>query len=191
MNDQPFRLVFVCTGNRFRSPLAAALFSEATDGMPIEISSVGTLELAASRALPEAQEAALRFGVNLTEHRSRSLAEAPLHDADLVIGFERMHVATAVVDGRAQRDRTFTLPELAGLLARTESSRSSASESSTPVARARAKIRRAAAVRPPNDPKLLSIPELADPLGRAADEQREIAEQLRELTLQVHRSLFG
>ena len=109
-----------------------------------------------------------------------------MHDADLVIGFERMHVATAVVDGGARRDRTFTLPELADLLAGIESS-----PLSTPVARARDTVRRAAAARPSDDPKLLSIAELADPLGRSADEQREIAERLRELTLQVHRSLFG
>ena len=186
MSDDVFRLVFVCTGNRFRSPLAAALLREAADGVPIEISSAGTLELRGARALPEAQEAAVRFGVDLTEHRSRSVREAPLHDADLVIGFERMHVAKAVVDGGARRDRTFTLPELAGLLAEIDSS-----QSSTPVARARDTVRRAAAARPSDDPKLLSVAELGDPLGRSDDEQREIAERLREMTLQVHRGLFG
>lgn len=186
MSDDVFRLVFVCTGNRFRSPLAAALLRQAADGVPVEISSAGTLELGRLRALPEAQEAAVRFGVDLTEHRSRPVTETPLHDADLVIGFERMHVLTAVVDGRARRDRTFTLPELAGLLAGIESS-----QSSTPVAHARDSVRRAAAARPSDDPKLLSVAELADPLGRSDDEQREIAERLRELTLQVHRDLFG
>lgn len=182
-----FRLVFVCTGNRFRSPLAAALLSEAAaDGAPIEISSAGTLELRGAKALPEAQDAAVRFGVDLTEHRSRSVTEAPLHDADLVIGFERMHVATAVVDGGARRDRTFTLPELADLLAGIE-----LSPSTTPVARARDTVGRAAAARPTDDPKLLSIAEVADPLGRSDEEQREIAERIRELTLQVHGKLFG
>jgi len=186
LSDDVFRVVFVCTGNRFRSPLAAAVLSQAADGVPIDVSSAGTLDLSRAKALPEAQGAAERFGVDLTEHRSRSVAEAPLHDADLVIGFERMHVATAVVDGGAPRDRTFTLPELADLLAGIESS-----PSSTPVARARDTVRRAAAARPRDDPKLLSIAELADPLRRSADEQREIAERVRELTLQVHRSLFG
>jgi len=186
LNDDPFRVVFVCTGNRFRSPLAAALLRQATDGVPVEISSAGTLELRGARALPEAQEAAMRFGVDLTEHRSRSVTEAPLHDADLVIGFERMHVATAVVDGGARRDRTFTLPELADLLAGIESP-----PSSTPVGNARDTVRRAAAARPKDNPKLLSIAELPDPLGRSDEEQREIAERVRELTLQVRRSLFG
>lgn len=186
MSGDVFRLVFVCTGNRFRSPLAAALLRDAADGMPVEISSAGTLELGGARALPEAREAAVRYGVDLAEHRSRSVTESPLHDADLVIGFERMHVATAVVDGGARRDRTFTLPELADLLAGIEPS-----PSSTPVARARDAVRRAAAARPHDDPKLLSIAELSDPLGRSADEQRAIAERLRELTLQLRRSLFG
>jgi protein-tyrosine phosphatase len=186
LSDDVFRLVFVCTGNRFRSPLAAALLARAAEGVPIEIASAGTLELGGAGALPEAQAAAVRFGVDLTEHRSRSVTETPLRDADLVIGFERMHVAIAVVDGGARRDRTFTLPELAGLLAGIEPS-----PGSTPVARARDAVRRAAAARPADDPMLLSIAELADPLGRSDDEQGEVADRLRELTLQVHRSLFG
>jgi protein-tyrosine phosphatase len=186
LSDDVFRVVFVCTGNRFRSPLAAALLTRAAEGVPIEISSAGTLELGGARALPEAQDAAVRFGVDLTEHRSRSVTETPLDDADLVIGFERIHVATAVVDGGAPRDRTFTLPELAELLAGIEPS-----PSSTPVARARDAVRRAAAARPSDDPRLLSIAELPDPLGRSDDEQREVANRLRELTLQVDRSLFG
>jgi protein-tyrosine phosphatase len=186
LSDDVFHLVFVCTGNRFRSPLAAALLTRAAEGVPIEISSAGTLELGGVGVLPEAQEAAVRFGVDLTEHRSRSVAETPLHDADLVIGFERMHVVMAVVDGGARRDRTFTLPELADLLARIEPS-----PSRTPVARARDAVRRAAAARPADDPKLLSIAELADPLGRSDHEQGEVADRLRDLTLQVRRSLFG
>ena len=36
------QVVFVCTGNRFRSPLAAALFREATSGLPVDVRSMGT-----------------------------------------------------------------------------------------------------------------------------------------------------
>ena len=40
-----------------------------------------------------------------------------VRNADLVIGFEPYHVAAAVVDGGAARERSFLLRELAGILA--------------------------------------------------------------------------
>jgi hypothetical protein len=44
VSDASFEVVFVCTGNRFRSPLAAALFGRATAGLPVSVSSRGTLD---------------------------------------------------------------------------------------------------------------------------------------------------
>jgi len=51
-----FRIDFVCTGNRFRSPLAAELLRRAIGGLPVEVASVGTLDLGPLSALPEAME---------------------------------------------------------------------------------------------------------------------------------------
>ena len=60
-------------------------------------------------------------GIDVAAHRSRLLDS--IAAADLVVGFERIHVAAAVVDGGAQRDRVFTLPELVPLLERAGVSR--------------------------------------------------------------------
>jgi protein-tyrosine phosphatase len=186
MTQDVFRVVFVCTGNRFRSPLAAAVFRAAANGLPVDVSSVGTLHLADVGVLPEAAEAARRFGLDLQDHRVRSLATTPLSGADLVVGFERMHVVTAVVDGKARRDRTFTLPELTGLL-----QRAAVPGAATPVERAREAVRSAAAQRPQDDPQLHAVPQLQDPLGLPRDEQNAIAGRVRELTLQLREQLFG
>lgn len=186
MSDERFRVVFVCTGNRFRSPLAAALLRHAAGDALVEVSSVGTLELDRVGSLPEAAEAAMRFGVDLSGHRTRSLATTSLRDADLVVGFERAHVVAAVVDGGAARDRTFTLPELTELLGRIL-----APSSDEPVARAREAVRRAACARPEDDRNLMSVSELADPLGRSRHEQAEIADRVRELVEYLRTGLFG
>lgn len=166
--------------------MAAALLRRAAEGVPVEISSFGTLELDGVGALPEAAEAAMRFGVDLTAHRARSLAQTSLRDADLVVGFERAHVVAAVVDGGASRDRTFTLPELTELLDQIE-----APSSGEPVARARETVRRAAQARPKDDPNLISVSELPDPLGRPPPEQLEIASRVQELILLLRSGLFG
>ena len=186
MSGDVFRVIFVCTGNRFRSPLAAALFRAAADGLPVEVSSAGTLELTDVGALPEAEDAAREFGVDLSTHHATPVSRTPLSDVDLVVGFERMHVLTAVVDGGAQRGRSFTLPELAVLLGQVGRPVLAA-----PVARARETIRRAAAERPRDDPQLLSVRELGDPLGLQPDRQHAIALQVRDLTLELWDRLFG
>jgi protein-tyrosine phosphatase len=180
----PFRVAFVCTGNRFRSPLAERVLRQRVDDLPVEIESLGTLQLGPLEALPEAIREADRMGIDLTDHRARSLAGADLSDTDLVLGFERAHVVTAVVDAKASRDHTFTLPELVALLDRVD-----APQDLTPADRARSLVRRAAAHRPP-DPQLRSVPELSDPLGRRRDEQRGIALEVEELVGRLADVLF-
>jgi len=108
-----------------------------------------------------------------------------LAETDLVLGFERMHVVVAVVDGMAVRDRSFTLPEFVELIERLDPQPSNAIG-----AHARSLVRTAAALRPP-DPQLLSVPELGDPFRRTAVEQDRIAEQIRDLVERLARLLFG
>lgn len=112
------RIVFVCTGNRFRSPLAAAYLRRLLAGTGFDIASCGTSDVAraARGALPEAQAAAAASAIDLSSHRTRWIGEADLRDADLVVGFERSHVATAVLEAGAPRSKTFMLTELVQLL---------------------------------------------------------------------------
>ena len=183
MSADEFSVVFECTGNRFRSPLAAAFFQAAAQG-PVKVTSLGTLDLGDVEALPEAVELAREHGVDLTEHRASGLREIDLSASDLVIGFERKHVAAAVVDARARPDRTFTLPELVGLLRRVP-----AVAPGEPVVRARALVQAAHDLRP-HDFRRAPVPELADPLGLGHADQRAVAEQVRSLTGRLAALLF-
>lgn len=106
----------ICTGNRNRSPLAEAALREATAGLPVEVSSVGLLDLGNVPVLDETLEVARRIGLDLTEHRARCLASIDVSEADLVLGLEWEHVAAAVVDHRSPPARSFTLLELVELL---------------------------------------------------------------------------
>lgn len=182
---ETFHVVFVCTGNRFRSPLAAALFSRAAGELPVAVDSFGTLELEPMPALPAAVEEAARLGLDLSAHTSRPLAGANLTSADLVLGFERIHVARAVVDAHAKRERTFTLPELVALLPHR-----GAAQRDDQVGHARATVGAAAALRLPASPGT-DIPEIHDPLGRPTDVARAIANDLSNLTERLVAVLFG
>jgi len=114
--DKVFEVIFICTGNRARSALAAALFRRYSAGVRTAVSSAGTLDLACLPALPDAVEAGRRLGVDLSDHRAHGLGRGDLGSTDLVLGFEPGHVSAAVVDGKADPARAFLLGELVMLL---------------------------------------------------------------------------
>jgi protein-tyrosine phosphatase len=178
-----FEVVFLCTGNRFRSPMAAAFFARATDGLPVRVRSLGTLDVGPIPVLPEALEESASLGLDLSSHRACRLAGEDLSETDLVVGFERAHVAQAVVEARARRERTFTLPELVGLLAAI-----APSPDLDPVERARVALQAAHEARPASQ---AFAPEVADPLGRPRSAQRETATRVQELVTQLAIGLFG
>jgi protein-tyrosine phosphatase len=179
------QVAFVCTGNRFRSPLAAALLAREADGVPVRIVSLGTLDLGSKPALPEAVALAQELGLDLSGHASRTLASAELEPFDLVLGFERKHVVASVVEAGAHLERTFTLPELIGLLRRLPGP----PLPTDPVERALVRIRQAHTVRPPGF-RQGPMPELGDPLGKTLQAQRQTAAELDDLVSELAVSLF-
>jgi protein-tyrosine-phosphatase len=114
-SDRPFRMVFVCTGNQFRSPIAQAVAARLTTGLPILVSSCGLRAHDGRPPLPGAMDAARRLGLDISDHRARRLTS--LAESDLVLGFEFAEVAGAVIDGGAPPDRSFMLTEAVELLA--------------------------------------------------------------------------
>jgi protein-tyrosine phosphatase len=180
-NDE-FDVVVICSGNRFRSPIAEAVLRGATDGLPVRVRSFGTLDLASGQALPEALELAPSLGLDLTSHRSHRLAGEDLSEADLVIGFEPIHVSSAVVGAGARRERTFLLTDL---VERLESVR--LPDGLGPVERARGAVREADEARTasPSTPE-----EIADPIGGPKAGFRTSADQVSRLTSRLAELLF-
>lgn len=184
MGTGEYGVAFVCTGNRFRSPLAAVAFATRVE-VPVRTVSTGLLGLGPVPALPEAVELAQSFGLDLTSHRARDLSAVDLEPFDLVLGFERSHVQAAVVDASAHIERTFTLPELVLLLEEIPERATQAA----PLARARERVAEAHAARGPSF-RTSGMPEVVDPLGRSRREQRAIAEEVCRLSGRLARLLF-
>jgi protein-tyrosine phosphatase len=183
VSGDALRVAFVCTGNRFRSPLAAALFEQQVGGrMPLAVDSYGTLPVDAAPALPEAEDLAPRYGVDLSTHRARQLRRGDLEGAELVLGFEKFHLAAAIVDGGADRSRAFTLPELVQLLERL-----APAHAPSRLEHARSLLAAASAARG----EIVRPSELADPFGEPQARQRAIADQLAALTERLAWLLLG
>jgi protein-tyrosine-phosphatase len=179
-----FEIAVLCTGNRFRSPLSAALIRGRAVGLPVDVTSAA-VTATQGPALVQALELAGPLGVTLDDHVARVLVSGELAPADLVLGFERQHVAAAVVEGGAHRERAFTLPEFVSLAEQLP-----APAVADPMERARTIVRGAAALRAEAGAAARPA-EIADPFGGPEQGYREAAAAVADLSDRLVRVLFG
>ena len=136
-------------------------------------------------ALPEAVAIAGELGLDIYGHRARSVTKIDLERFHLVLGFERKHVMSSVVDAEALIEHTFTLPELVELL----EGLPTGPEPADPIERALLRIRRAHEARAP-DYRARPFPEVDDPLGMTMPAQRKTAHELEALVSELVQLLF-
>ena len=104
---EAFRLLFVCTGNTCRSPMAQAIAQEEIrrrGWTQVEVASAGVAAAVALPASPQAVRVAGEVGLDLTSHRSSPLSSEALERADLILTMGPGHLAElerAGMEGRA------------------------------------------------------------------------------------------
>lgn len=86
-------VLFVCTANRFRSPLAAAFFRKELEQTSStlhqwKVDSAGTWTVPGLPALPETSLLARKYDLDLTRHRSKTVTAPLLTDQDLILVME-------------------------------------------------------------------------------------------------------
>jgi protein-tyrosine phosphatase len=176
--SSPFTLVFVCTANRGRSPVAEAIARRLLPN-EVVVRSRGIRAVSGVPALPDVLSAAGQLGLDLSTHRSELLDRESVADASLVVGFEQIHVASAVIDADAPRDKTFTLPQLVGLLPK---------KPAGSAATAAALIESAAELREQHE---VAPSEVLDPVGRPERVVAQIVGEIDALTRRLVWQLFG
>jgi protein arginine phosphatase len=108
-------VLFVCTGNICRSPLAASLLERALQERGLEdvtVTSAGTGAWDGAPASEGAYLIGLERGLDLSGHRARLLTRELVEEADLILTMARHHRAR--VDELGGEGRVFVLGEYAG-----------------------------------------------------------------------------
>lgn len=100
-------LLFVCTGNTCRSPMAAAIARHLLNATPIptRVESAGVAAGSGAPMTAEARDALRAMGVDPGPHRSHGVTREQIMDAEVVYAMTRAHMETAreIAPGAAAR----------------------------------------------------------------------------------------
>lgn len=114
---RPHRLLFVCTGNICRSPMAEYLARKhgRDTGVDLEVKSAGTLGLTDRPAEPKMVAVARELGIDMRPHVCQPLTDELVEWADRILVMEFTHHAHVVEFHPQGRGKTEMLGKYGGL----------------------------------------------------------------------------
>ncbi len=109
-------VLFVCTANRFRSPLAAAWFQrrldQDADAQAWSVGSAGTWTEPDQTVIPSARWSNDHFGLDLSAHKSRRISGDLLARCDLILVMENNHREALLTEFPETKGSLFLLSEV-------------------------------------------------------------------------------
>jgi protein-tyrosine-phosphatase len=111
-------ILFVCTANIARSPMAEALLNQMVKEKGLDdqyrAESAGTWGLDGFMAAEDGQLVMRERGLDTSSHRSRVVSEEIVQNADLILAMEAGHVEALKIEFWSKEDSIYLLSEMAG-----------------------------------------------------------------------------
>jgi RpiB/LacA/LacB family sugar-phosphate isomerase len=105
-------ILFLCTGNVCRSPMAEGLFRHAVQGRgEFRILSAGLGAMDGYPPTNHSVEAMKEIGIDISQQRSRALTAELVRQADLILGMTHSHTDTVALLYPSAAEKTFLLRE--------------------------------------------------------------------------------
>lgn len=101
-----YNLLFVCSGNTCRSPMAEAIALEALrrrEWSHVSVASAGASATEGLPASPHAIQVAAENGLELVNHHARVLSGELVDWADLILGMSESHLVAIAESGGAEK----------------------------------------------------------------------------------------
>jgi len=107
------KVLFVCTGNSCRSPMAEGLFNHFSAGK-WQSASAGTASFEGLSVSHDAMVVMKEHGIDLSKHRSQSLSREMMDQYDLIVVMEESHRRKVCELNEQAQDKLFFLKEFDG-----------------------------------------------------------------------------